>query len=164
MKLRPYLPVDLGVLYAINQASTPGVGGEDSPDGLKRWIDLSQCFVAIDDANLPIGFITLIEPGTEKYISANLRWFEAWQKEVGVDLVYVDRIAVSAEARGRGVGEALYRAAFESASGRGHLGAEINTNPNNPGSHRFHKRLGFREIGRKRYTPAYEVAYYVRAV
>jgi predicted GNAT superfamily acetyltransferase len=38
----------------------------------------------------------------------------------------------------------------------------VNTDPDNPGSHRFHQRLGFREIGRKRYSADYEVAFYAR--
>ncbi len=46
MPIRPYTPSDLPALYAINQASTPGVGHEDSAEGLKRWIDLSTRLVA----------------------------------------------------------------------------------------------------------------------
>ena len=60
MPIRPYAPSDLPALYAINQASTPGVGHEDSADGLKRWIDLSTCLVATDAGGAPLGFITLI--------------------------------------------------------------------------------------------------------
>ncbi|WP_414651936.1 hypothetical protein, partial [Hyphomonas sp. UBA5107] len=41
MPIRPYTPTDLPALYAINQASTPGVGHEATADGLKRWIDLA---------------------------------------------------------------------------------------------------------------------------
>ena len=99
MSIRPYTLADLPALYAINQASTPGVGHEDSAEGLKRWIDLSTCLVAADAQDRPLGFITLIEPGTQAYDSANLRWFEAWQAAEGCDLLYVDRIALSEAAR-----------------------------------------------------------------
>ncbi len=164
MSIRPYTPADLPALYAINQASTPGVGHEDSAKGLKRWIDLSTCLVAADAQDRPLGFITLIEPGTQAYDSANLRWFEAWQAAEGCDLLYVDRIALSEAARGQRLGQRLYEAAFEIARGRDWLGAEVNTDPDNPGSHRFHARLGFVRIGEKRYTPEYAVAYYARPV
>ena len=158
------MPDDLGALYTINRASTPGVGSEASAEGLKRWIDLSTCLVAADADDHPLGFITLIEPGTLAYESANLRWFEAWQKTASCDLIYVDRIAVAAHARGNGIGEALYRAVFEISAGRQFLGAEVNTVPDNPGSHRFHQRLGFKDVGRRRYASTYEVAYYVREI
>jgi uncharacterized protein len=164
MTTRPYTPSDLPALYAINQASTPGVGHEDSAEGLERWIDLATCLVATDAVGAPLGFITLIEPGTLAYDSANLRWFEAWQAEQGCDLLYVDRIAISEAARGLGLGKRLYEAAFDIASGRQWLGAEVNTDPDNPGSHRFHARMGFVSIGEKRYTPDYAVAYYARPV
>jgi predicted GNAT superfamily acetyltransferase len=164
MPIRPYTPSDLPALYAINQASTPGVGHEATADGLKRWIDLATCLVATDEGGAPLGFITLIEPGTLAYESANLRWFEAWQAEQGCDLLYVDRIAVSEAARGQGLGQQLYEAAFDIAKGRQWLGAEVNTDPDNPGSHRFHTRLGFARVGEKRYKPDYAVAYYARPV
>lgn len=164
MPIRPYTPSDLPALYAINQASTPGVGHEDSAEDLKRWIDLSTCLVATDAGGAPVGFITLIEPGTLAYDSANLRWFEAWQAEQACDLLYVDRIAISGAARGQGLGQRLYEAAFEIASGRQWLGAEVNTDPDNPGSHKFHTRLGFARVGEKRYKPDYAVAYYARPV
>ncbi|CAN0591075.1 unnamed protein product, partial [Laminaria digitata] len=80
------------------------------------------------------------------------------------DLLYVDRIAISEAARGQGLGQRLYEAAFDIASGRQWLGAEVNTDPDNPGSHRFHTRMGFVRVGEKRYTPDYAVAYYARPV
>ena len=164
MPIRPYTFSDLPALYAINQASTPGVGYEATADGLKRWIDLATCLVATDEGGAPLGFINLIEPGTLAYESANLRWFEAWQAEQGCDLLYVDRIAISKAARGQGLGQRLYAAAFDLARGRQWLGAEVNTDPDNPGSHRFHARMGFVRVGEKRYTPDYAVAYYARPV
>jgi len=70
MPIRHYTPTDLPALYAINQASTPGVGHEGSAEGLKRWIDLATCLVATDADGAPLGFINLIEPGTLAYESA----------------------------------------------------------------------------------------------
>lgn len=164
MPIRPYTPADLSALFAINQASTPGVGHEDTAEGLKRWIDLSTCLVAVDAQDTPRGFITLLEPGTKAYASDNLRWLEDWMEREGTDMIYVDRIALAEAARDQRLGQALYEAAFVHAEGRQFITCEVNTDPDNPGSHRFHQRLGFREVGRKRYRPDYEVAFYARPV
>ena len=120
--------------------------------------------MASDEADTPLGFITLLTPGTAAYTSDNLRWFEDWIAANDATLLYVDRIAIAERARGKRLGEKLYLAAFEQAKGCDYIGCEVNTDPDNPGSHRFHQRLGFHEIGRKRYKPDYEVAYYVREV
>jgi predicted GNAT superfamily acetyltransferase len=149
MTIRLYTPADLPALFSINEASVPGVGKETQAS-LEKWIDLSQCFVAVDEAGKPQGFITLLPPGTTEYDSANLRWLENWRE----DFIYVDRIAIAASARGRGIGEALYRAAFAEYAGKtAHITCEVNRLPPNPGSMRFHKRLGFEEIGEQTYVP-----------
>ena len=158
--LRVYEARDLGALYAINQASTPGVGSEASAQGLKRWIDLSTCFVAVDEADQPLGFITLIAAGTAEYDSANLRWCEANCD----DFIYVDRIAIAEHARGRRIGEALYRKVFQAFAGKHRqITCEVNKLPPNPRSQRFHERLGFQVIGERSYDEGRKaVLYYAR--
>ena len=164
MSIRRYRSSDLAVLHDANQASVPGVSTE-SKETLRKWISLSTCFVAADAADHPLGFLTLIEPGTLAYSSDNLRWFEAYIERTGKSVIYVDRIAFLPEARGRGLGEALYQAAFDFFSGVDEIGCEVNTLPPNPGSHRFHKRLGFRQIGEQVFVPGEKsVAYYVRTL
>ena len=163
MRIRPYQPSDLQALFAINQASTPGVGSEDTAQGLERWLTLGTCLVSLDDSGQPLGFINLIEPGTAAYQSANLRWFEAYIAKTGSTLIYVDRIALAPKARSKGLGEHLYKAAYEHYFDREQIGCEINTAPPNPGSHRFHKRLGFQKVGTRSYDEGRKaVAYYVR--
>jgi hypothetical protein len=165
MKIRPYQPSDLDTLYAINQQSTPGVGHEDSAAGLARWIDLSTCLVAVDEGDEPLGFITLLQPGTLAYDSQNLRWFEAWLEGRNESLIYVDRIAIAETARGQNTGEKLYSAAFAAFTETDLIGCEVNTAPDNPGSHRFHQRLGFTEVGTRQYDDGRKgVAYYIRAL
>lgn len=165
MKIRLYQPSDVDALYAINQQSTPGVGHEDSAAGLARWIDLSMCLVAADDNDQPLGFITLLEPGTLSYDSQNLRWFEGWLEGRSENLIYVDRIAIAETARGQNIGEKLYEAAFEAFAETDLIGCEVNTAPDNPGSHRFHQRLGFTEVGIRQYDEGRKgVAYYTRAL
>lgn len=159
MHIRTYKPSDISTLFTINQAGVPGVG-EETAASLQRFIEMSTCFVAVDASDTPLGFITLIPPMTAQYPSANLRWLEAW----GDDFIYVDRIAIGEGARDLGVGAALYAKAIEAFAPRwSWIVCEVNLRPANPGSQRFHGRLGFEEIGRRSYAEdTKEVVYLAR--
>jgi hypothetical protein len=79
------------------------------------------------------------------YDSPNFLWF---RERLG-RFVYVDRIAVAAAQRGRGLARTLYDDLFRAARDRGHAAVvcEVNADPPNPGSDAFHAALGFAEIG-----------------
>ncbi|HAE27353.1 MULTISPECIES: GNAT family N-acetyltransferase [Hyphomonas] len=159
--IRAYAPSDLPALHAINEQGVPGVSRE-TIKSLAKWLSLSECLVAVDDTGRPIGFLNLVPPGTAAYTSDNLRWFEARAGNAN----YVDRIAIDASARGQRIGEALYEAAFAACAGRyDSIGCEVNRVPPNPGSLRFHKRLGFVEVGAQAFVPGKkEVIYLERAL
>ncbi len=162
MAIRPYRASDLPRLHAANQASVPGVSEETETD-LAKWIDLSTCFVVADRDDAALGFVTLIPTGTPDYPSENLRWFEAYSARTGRSVIYVDRIALLPDTRGQGLGETLYQAAFDHFADHDEIGCEVNVRPPNPGSHRFHKRLGFERIGDQSFANgAKSVAYYIR--
>ena len=162
MSIRPYRSDDFPNLFAANEASVPGVGRE-TEDSLAKWISLSTCLVAVDNDDQALGFVTVMETGQPAYDSPNMRWFESYAKETGKSVVYVDRIALLPEARGQRLGEALYQAAFEHFEGHDEIGCEINTLPPNPGSHRFHERLGFKPVGEATYRPGEKaVMFYAR--
>lgn len=160
--IRLYRQSDFAALHAINAASTPGVS-EETEQSLSGILSFATCFVAQDRSKTPTGFISLIEPGQLAYGSPNLRWFEAWRDREKKSLIYVDRIAIAESARGSGLGEALYRQAFAQFADREVIAAEVNTIPDNPGSHRFHDRLGFVRVGQQVFTEGEKaVAYYIR--
>jgi Predicted acetyltransferase, GNAT superfamily len=79
------------------------------------------------------------------YDSPNFLWF----RERHPRFVYVDRIAVAASARGRGLARRLYEDLFAVAAKAGHrvVTCEVNVDPPNPASDAFHAALGFREVG-----------------
>ena len=79
------------------------------------------------------------------YDSPNFLWF----RERLARFVYVDRIVVAPQARGRGHARELYDDLFAKARQAGHdqIVCEINVEPPNPGSDAFHAALGFHEIG-----------------
>ena len=164
MPIRAYHPNDFARVFAANEASVPGVGKE-SEASLARWIELSTCFVATDPDDRALGFLTVMALGQMDYDSPNMRWFESYVARTGKRLVYVDRIALLPEARGHRLGEALYAAAFETFTDADEIGCEVNTLPPNPGSHRFHTRLGFEEVGEATYVPGQKaVAFYTRSL
>lgn len=158
--VRAYQPADLDALHAINSASTPGVSHE-TREGLEKIIQMSVCDVFVNADGMVQGFLTLIEPGTLAYTSPNLRWFEDWQARENVSLIYVDRIALAPTARGQGLGRFLYTGTALKYGQRDFMVAEINTKPDNPGSHRFHQRFGFERVGEQNFEPYDKaVAYY----
>ncbi len=79
------------------------------------------------------------------YDSPNYAWLKARYPR----FVYVDRIAVAAHARGRGLARLLYEDLFARAKSAGHdlVVCEVNAVPPNPGSDAFHAALGFTEVG-----------------
>jgi hypothetical protein len=85
-----------------------------------------------------------------KYDSPNFAWF----KERYARFAYVDRIAVSERARGKGHGRRLYTELFEEAAADGYplVAAEVNSDPPNPVSDAFHEAMGFEIVG-ERYLP-----------
>ncbi|MDH3435120.1 MAG: GNAT family N-acetyltransferase, partial [Gammaproteobacteria bacterium] len=98
-------------------------------------------------------------PGTS-YASPNYRWFSDRYD----DFAYVDRVAVARFARRRGLASRLYDdfAATVPASVK-LMTCEVNLSPPNEASMRFHKQLGFRQVGvRTTEGGAKEVAMLVR--
>ena len=90
-----------------------------------------------------LGFVICLPPKTG-YGSLNYAWFN----EHYSSFVYVDRIAVAKEQRNKGVGSALYNHVVSYSKQHGApVAAEVNREPPNPGSMRFHHRFGFEEVG-----------------
>jgi predicted GNAT superfamily acetyltransferase len=92
-------------------------------------------------------FIIALEQGAD-YASPNYRWFE----ERFTRFAYIDRVAVAAGARKKGLGRTFYLDMIEAAVRAHHdtLACEVNSDPPNPVSDAFHAALGFQEIGRAR--------------
>ena len=78
--------------------------------------------------------------------SPNFKWFQSRYPR----FVYIDRVIVAADKRGRGMARSLYDELFAAAARAGHplVGCEVNVQPPNPISDAFHEALGFSEAGR----------------
>ncbi|MBL0887684.1 GNAT family N-acetyltransferase [Myceligenerans indicum] len=144
--LRPATASDVPALVELNNAATPAVPVTPA-DAMQDLLDISSlALVATDPENSadPLGFLLALDPGAE-YSSENYDWFE----DRGLDHLYVDRIVLGERARNRGIGRQLYDAVFDAAreAARDVVTCEINLDPPNPGSMRFHGRLGFEQTG-----------------
>ena len=145
--LRPIGSGDLDRIERINAANVPEVGAADR-DHLAFLVDECAIAVAAESMGEVVGFCLVLGPGAP-YDSVNYRWFA----ERHPASLYLDRVAFDASVQGRGFGTALYdhvdrimRSDFVDADG---LALEVNVDPPNEPSLRFHDKLGFREVGRQ---------------
>jgi predicted GNAT superfamily acetyltransferase len=127
-------------LLALNNAHAVELSWLE-PERLAHLVD--QAFVArrvgVADALL------LTFDQAADYDSVNYLWF----RERYPAFVYVDRVVVDDAARGRGLARALYDDLFAAAKAAGHVRivCEVNSDPPNPASDRFHAALGFLTVG-----------------
>ncbi len=143
--LRPARPDDFGAVHALNAAAVPAVS--DVPvEELRRLAAQGSCTVADVEGGVA-AFLLTLGPGAD-YDSVNYRFF-ADRHEA---FLYVDRIVVSAHARGLGLGRALYDLAMASSAAPV-LCAEVNVRPRNDASLAFHERCGFTPVGEQETPP-----------
>jgi predicted GNAT superfamily acetyltransferase len=141
-RLRDVKEQDLAAVYAINEDNLPHVNSI----GLPRFQDFIAEAVYFRVALLStdvVGYLVAFAPGAA-YDSLNFLWFQERYRE----FIYIDRIAVAAAARRRGVASVLYRDFFRFAQARtGLVTCEVNTRPANAESMAFHQAFGFLEVG-----------------
>ncbi len=115
------------------------------------WLEAGELFALLGQAFYArrVGkldaFLLAFDQGAS-YDSPNYLWFRARYPR----FVYVDRVVVAPEARGRGLARLLYADLFRCARVAGHdvVVCEVNVRPPNPASDAFHAALGFTEVGR----------------
>lgn len=137
--IRRYRDGDGDQVLALNASNVPEVGEMDAEKlaDFTRW---APFFEVVDVEGVIVGFLIGLTEGLP-YRSPNYLWFS----ERHDSFAYVDRIAIDERQRGAGWGPAMYRSfeAWVKESGRHLLCAEVNTEPPNPRSLRFHDLFGF---------------------
>ena len=137
---------DLNVVHAINEENVPAVGQETFED-LRAIFDVCSINLVAEIDGRVRGFCMVMPPSTD-YSSPNYLYF----CERHADFVYLDRVAITADAQGRGIGPMLYRE-VERRSTAPWFALEVNVKPPNEGSMRFHAREGFVEVDRLETRP-----------
>ena len=128
--------------WSFYEQGLPGTG-RVSEQQVSDLLQFSSLSVGMFDGNELLGFVICLPPGT-RYGSLNYQWFNDHYNA----FVYVDRIAVSTLHRNQGVGTKLYDAVVAYSKEKNiPIAAEVNLNPPNPGSIRFHERFNFEQVG-----------------
>ncbi|MDZ4654939.1 MAG: GNAT family N-acetyltransferase [Coriobacteriia bacterium] len=91
-----------------------------------------------------IAFLLALREGAD-YASPNYRWFD----ERGGEFLYIDRVVVARDEHGSGVAAMLYDDlfAFARSAGIARVVCELDLEPLNEASRRFHEARGFIEVG-----------------
>ena len=144
--VRNIVSTDVTRVLEINNANTPGVS-ELTLSELET--DIKNCLhaLAIDNEHGEVCAFCITFAPDAPDAGANHRWFA----ERFESFVYLDRIAIDSDHQNRGLGAKLYQAVEQEmlqSAEHSMLCCEVNLEPPNPGSIRFHKRIGFTEVGR----------------
>ena len=148
---------DLERVLEINNANTPGVS-ELTMAELQTDLKNSLHALAIDNEHGKVCAFCITFAQDASDAGDNHRWFAERYKS----FVYLDRIAIDSDYRNRGLGALLYQQVEQQMSDsavHSLLCCEVNLEPPNPGSLRFHQRIGFVECGVESTAPGYAVTY-----
>jgi uncharacterized protein len=141
--LRSATASDVASIVEINNSGYPAVPLAQAEDIADLMALSCLVLIAEDDQGVPLGFLMAMDPGQD-YDSENYVFFESRF----TNHLYIDRIVLTEDARGLGVGSELYERVFQRAKddGRERVTCEVNLEPPNPGSLRFHRRWGFEDV------------------
>jgi predicted GNAT superfamily acetyltransferase len=139
---RVMTPADGAWFLDLNNSEVPHVNNLDQEalNGLLSEADLS---LVIEVDGKPAAGLITFAPGAG-YASANYRWYSDNYDA----FLYIDRIVVDPSQRGHGLARQLYDQAWGRAQAKGvMLCCEVNEDPPNEASMRFHERFGFKPVG-----------------
>ena len=130
-------------MHLINQENIPELGDVPELEDFKLRVNWSENIFVYKHEDIIKAFVLCMREGQD-YNSPNYQYISSrFQK-----FLYVDRIAVQEEFRGKGIGEKIYSTVI--AKGKENnldILCEVNTRPLNEPSIAFHQKMGFEEIG-----------------
>lgn len=142
-QLRLATSADLPAVLDMNNQAVPAVN-DHTQTSLAALVAVATELVIAEHDGKVVGFLLLLDGPGRDYASENYAWFS----QMFDSFYYVDRIVVSADARGLGIGRKLYEWAIENARGRYPvLCAEVNIKPRNDVSLAFHDTMNFAAVG-----------------
>lgn len=149
---------DLPEVLALNERSVPSMNSL-TMERMRWFADTAAYFRVAESSGSIVGFLICMAPEAP-YRSPNFLWLQERYR----DFLYIDRVAVSAQFRRRGIAGTLYRDAAETAPSRFRmLVCEVNLRPRNTESLRFHEQYGFEPVGTQDHGDV-EVQYMIRSL
>lgn len=148
MTLRAATRTDWPAILALNHDAVQFTGVMDAArlEKLAGW----ACYLRVVERDgAVIAFLMGFREGTD-YDSPNYLWF----CERFTNFHYVDRVVVAPQFRGQRIADLIYDdfEAFARTNGAPSIACEVNVEPPNPVSLKFHDKRGFREVGRNSYA------------
>lgn len=144
MNIREAKRSDYSAILRLNEKAIPSVNHLDECD-LEALAEQSFFFQIAELEDRPVAFLLALAEG-EAYESSNYRWFSMRYDQ----FIYVDRIVVAPDYARKGIGRGLYQALeSEISKSRRWLTCEVNLEPPNPNSLRFHQSFGFLQVGQQ---------------
>jgi predicted GNAT superfamily acetyltransferase len=147
---------DVARVLEINNANTPGVS-ELTMSELET--DIKNCLhaLAIDNEHGEVCAFCITFAPDAPDAGVNHQWFA----DRFESFVYLDRIAIDPTYQNLGLGALLYQSVEKqmiASAQHSLLCCEVNLEPPNPGSLRFHHRIGFTEVGQHSPQQNYRVS------
>ncbi len=140
--IRDVTIADLDEILILNEEVVPTVNS--IPIDKMRWFAEEAAYFRIASADDRLAsFLIGLRPGMA-YESPNFQWF----CEHYDDFAYIDRVAVASHARRNGLATKMYDDFQESMpESVEFMTCEVNLQPPNESSMRFHERMGFSQVG-----------------
>jgi uncharacterized protein len=140
---RPATESDFPAILALNLESEHFLSPL-APSKLAYLFQEAAVFQVATAQDRVVGFLLVFGPQAN-YGSPNFLWFTARYQ----DFLYVDRIVISEKFRGHHLASAFYERLenYALAQGVPRIVCEVNIDPPNPASLRFHENQGFAEVG-----------------
>jgi predicted GNAT superfamily acetyltransferase len=149
---------DFSAVMRLNNDNVPAVSLIDL-DELRKDVRLAEHALVITDTatSAPHGFCTTFASGISEDLGVNYAWFADRYPA----FVYLDRVVIDTPFQSQGRGELLYTEVERRIRATGTTDlfvCEVNLQPRNEGSLRFHARLGFEQVGEQESKPGLIVA------
>ena len=136
---------DIAAVLRLNAQAVPAVFRLDHSE-ISRLMEISRLHLAAARPDGTLAGYALAFSWEQSYDGEE---FRALQSSIASSFVYVDQIAIEERSRGTGIGRMLYEELALRARrvGASTLCCEVNTEPPNPSSLSFHRRMGFTIVG-----------------
>ncbi|MEO8748154.1 MAG: GNAT family N-acetyltransferase [Rhodanobacter sp.] len=146
MIVRDAKPADFPAILALNQTWVAVLSPLDAARLAQLHAQAALHRVIEHDGSI-VAFMLAFRERAD-YDGGNFQWFTQRYER----FLYIDRIVVAGSEQARGLGSLLYRDAIGVAMRERvpYLACEIDIEPPNTTSRRFHERLAFQEVGQRR--------------
>lgn len=130
------------IFREINNSAVPNISFLD--EARAEWLVSHSFFPRLAMLDGKVAGVIIVLSETAGFDSDYYRWYV----ERYTNFAYIERVVVSAWARGRGVATELYRHVEQMADEKGlAVAAEVDSDPPNIPSLNFHRKLGYQEVG-----------------